>query len=38
MWTDTGKIDYKAPEIFTEGLYDKKIDVWSIGIILFTLV
>ena len=38
MWTDTGKIDYKAPEMFTEGRYDKNVDMWSLGVVLFSLV
>ena len=28
---------YKAPEIF-EGAYNEKVDIWSVGVVLFLLV
>ncbi|XP_047441159.1 calcium/calmodulin-dependent protein kinase type 1D-like [Mugil cephalus] len=31
------KINYLAPEVFTEGTYDTKSDIWSLGCILFEL-
>ena len=34
MWTNTGTICYKAPEMF-EGSYDEKIDIWALGVIAF---
>lgn len=37
MWTKTGKILYMAPEIFSNN-YDLSIDVWSVGIIFFSLL
>ncbi|CAD8156995.1 unnamed protein product [Paramecium octaurelia] len=38
MWTATGTILYQAPEVFLGGGYDEKVDVWSIGIILYQLL
>lgn len=37
MWTATGSLFYKAPEMF-QGSYDEKIDVWACGIIAFELL
>lgn len=37
MWTDTGSLFYKAPEMF-HGSYNEKIDVWSCGVIAFELL
>ena len=37
MWTNTGTLHYKAPEMF-EGEYDEKIDIWAIGVIAFELL
>lgn len=34
MWTVTGSLFYKAPEMF-KGSYDQKIDVWGCGIICY---
>ncbi|CAK89255.1 unnamed protein product (macronuclear) [Paramecium tetraurelia] len=38
MWTATGTILYQAPEVFLGGGYDEKVDIWSIGIILYQLL
>ncbi|XP_047441163.1 uncharacterized protein LOC125008126 isoform X2 [Mugil cephalus] len=32
-----GKINYLAPEVFTDGTYTSKSDIWSLGCILFEL-
>ena len=37
MWTATGTLYYKAPEMF-KGSYDEKIDVWSCGIVAFEIL
>jgi len=29
---------YMAPEIFTEGTYNEKCDMWSLGVILFVML
>ena len=34
-----GTLEYSAPEIFQEGhKFDKKIDSWSLGLILFEMI
>ena len=33
-----GTIDYMAPEIITKSNYDHKVDIWSLGIILYELL
>ncbi|CAD8056439.1 unnamed protein product [Paramecium primaurelia] len=38
MWTRTGSLFYQAPEIFLGGGYNEKVDIWSIGIILYQLL
>ncbi|CAD8085212.1 unnamed protein product [Paramecium primaurelia] len=38
MWTATGTILYQAPEVFLGGGYDEKVDIWSIGIILYQML
>ncbi|CAD8056041.1 unnamed protein product [Paramecium sonneborni] len=38
MWTATGTIVYQAPEVFLGGGYDEKVDIWSIGVILYQLL
>lgn len=37
LWTNTGTLFYKAPEMF-EGTYTESIDVWATGILLYYLV
>jgi serine/threonine protein kinase len=34
MWTSTGTLHYKAPEMF-KGSYNESIDMWAVGIIAF---
>jgi serine/threonine protein kinase len=36
MWTNTGTLHYKAPEMF-RGCYNELIDVWAIGVIAYEL-
>jgi calcium-dependent protein kinase len=38
MLTITGTLFYRAPEMFTGGGYDEKVDVWSAGVLLFKMV
>ncbi len=38
MLTITGTLFYRAPEMFTGGGYDEKVDIWSAGVLLFKLV
>lgn len=35
MWTRTGNAYYCAPEIYNGGGYDHKVDIWSVGVILY---
>ncbi|MEQ2218483.1 hypothetical protein XENOCAPTIV_003809, partial [Xenoophorus captivus] len=35
--TSEATINYQAPEVFTEGTYDAKSDIWSVGCILYEL-
>jgi calcium-dependent protein kinase len=37
MWTNTGTLYYRAPELFTGG-YREGVDVWAAGILLYKLV
>lgn len=37
MWTSTGSLLYKAPEMF-KGSYNEKVDVWSCGIIAYEIL
>ena len=37
MWTITGTLYYRAPEMFYGG-YREGVDVWAAGILLFKLV
>lgn len=38
MWTRTGNYLYCAPEIFAGGGYNEKIDLWSVGVILYQML
>ncbi|KAL4427360.1 hypothetical protein ABPG74_002331 [Tetrahymena malaccensis] len=38
MMTKTGTISFMAPEIFREQEYDKQVDMWSLGIVMFQLL
>ena len=33
-----GTLKYMAPEIFSKPFYDEKVDLWSVGIILFNMI
>lgn len=37
MWTVTGSLFYKAPEMFS-GSYTSKIDIWAIGVVAYELL
>jgi calcium-dependent protein kinase len=37
MWTATGSLFYKAPEMFC-GSYDRMVDIWAIGIVAYELL
>lgn len=38
MMTRTGTLAYCAPEIFTQAYYNEKVDIWSAGTVLFTML
>ncbi len=38
MMTKTGTVAFSAPEIFTQRVYDEKVDLWSAGIVLFMML
>jgi len=38
MYTDTGTLNYQAPEMHENKGYDKKVDLWAVGIVLFELL
>lgn len=38
MWTITGTLYYRAPEMFSGGGYNEKVDVWAAGVLLYKLV
>lgn len=38
MWTPTGTIFYKAPEMFQGGLYGEEVDMWAIGVIAYEML
>ncbi len=38
MLTITGTLYYRAPEMFSGGGYDEKVDVWAVGITLYQLI
>lgn len=35
--TKTGFLSYRAPEMF-QAIYDEKVDIWAIGVILYELL
>lgn len=37
MWTHTGTLAYKAPEMFACG-YNELVDVWAVGVVAFQMV
>ena len=38
MLTKTGTLAFSAPEILMPGFYDEKVDVWSAGTVLYTML
>ncbi|CAD8117498.1 unnamed protein product [Paramecium sonneborni] len=38
MWTYTGTVAFSAPEIFSGGLYNEQVDLWSAGVILYVML
>ncbi len=38
MYSVTGTLKYKAPEMIAGGGYDQKVDCWAIGVMLYELV
>ena len=38
MLTLTGTPFYRAPEMFTGGGYDERVDMWAFGVMIFELV
>jgi serine/threonine protein kinase len=38
MLTLTGTPFYRAPEMFTGGGYDERVDMWALGVMIFQLV
>lgn len=38
MITNTGTIDYKAPEVLDGGGYTESVDMWAVGVVLYELV
>lgn len=38
MRTKTGTVAFSAPEIFTQSIYDEKVDIWSAGIVLYYML
>ena len=36
--TKTGTVQFSAPEIFLQSIYDSKVDVWSAGVVLFMML
>lgn len=37
MLTITGTLYYRAPEMFSGGGYDQKVDLWAVGVTLYQL-
>ncbi len=38
MWTYTGTIAFTAPEVFNDSEYTEAIDMWSAGVVLYTML
>lgn len=38
MYTDTGTLQYQAPEMHGNEGYNNKVDMWSIGILAYQLL
>jgi serine/threonine protein kinase len=37
MWTHTGTLQYKAPEML-EGNYNELIDIWAVGVMTYEIL
>jgi len=35
MYTDTGTLCYKAPEMYENEGYSRKVDTWAVGVLTF---
>jgi len=38
MYTDTGTLNYQAPEMHDIYGYTKKVDLWAIGVVCYELL
>ena len=38
LWTNTGTLEYKAPETLEGTTYNESVDIWAAGIVLYELV
>lgn len=38
MWTYTGTVSFCAPEMLGDAEYDESVDVWSAGVVLYTML
>lgn len=38
MWTHTGTIAFTAPEVFSDSQYTEAVDMWSAGVVLYTML
>jgi len=38
MRTNTGVVQFSAPEMFTNSPYNEKVDIWSAGIVLYMML
>lgn len=38
MLTITGTLYYRAPEMFTGGGYNEKVDIWSVGCMIYKMI
>lgn len=38
MHTETGTLCYKAPEIYKNEGYTKKVDTWAVGVVCYELL
>jgi len=38
MWTHTGTLAFTAPEVFIDSQYTEAVDMWSAGVVLYTML
>jgi len=38
MLTITGTLYYRAPEMFTGGGYNEKVDIWAVGCMIYKMI